>query len=261
VLPARAGEVIRPYFLARQAPEEQQGTMTATGAFATIILERLLDIVTVLGLLASFVFIFGKDRGRVNPTGFALVTWAGVTAAIVATTALVVLFVLAGDPERLGRMMARLEQVLPSKLAGLIAKIAEKFARGLGVIRRPARLLISLAWSLPLWLCIAVGIWSMARAFQLAIPFTGAFLMIALLTLGVAVPTPGAVGGFHEAFRVGATMFYGAPDDAAVAAAIVLHLFSIGPSLLLGLFFAAQEGLNFGGMQRLANQAEQGHTV
>jgi len=31
VLPARAGEVIRPYFLARQAPAEQQGRMTATG--------------------------------------------------------------------------------------------------------------------------------------------------------------------------------------------------------------------------------------
>jgi uncharacterized membrane protein YbhN (UPF0104 family) len=75
------------------------------------------------------------------------------------------------------------------------------------------------------------------------------------------VPTPGAVGGFHEAFRVGATAFYGAPDEAAVGAAIVLHLFSIGPSLLLGLLFAAREGLNLGTMQRLADQAEQGNTA
>src|SRR4029077_1799218 len=139
-------------------------------------------------------------------------------------------------------------RVLPSKLAGMIAGVAEKFARGLGAIRRPSRLLIALAWSLPLWLCIALGIWSMAKAFDLAIPFTGSFLMIALLTLGVAVPTPGAVGGFHEAFRVGATMFYGAPDDVAVGAAIVLHLFTIGPALLLGLLFAAREGLNMGSM-------------
>jgi uncharacterized protein (TIRG00374 family) len=261
VLPARAGEVIRPYFLARQAPRDQQGRMTATGAFATIILERLLDIVTVLALLASFVFVFGKDLAGVNPTGFALVKWAGASAALVSSSALVVLFVLAGDPERLGRAMTRLEQVLPSTLAGMIARIAEKFARGLGAIRRPGRLLAALAWSLPLWLCIALGIWSMAMAFRLAIPFTGSFLMIALLTLGVAVPTPGAVGGFHEAFRVGATAFYGAPDEAAVGAAIVLHLFSIGPSLLLGLLFAAREGLNIGTMQRLADQAEQGHTA
>jgi uncharacterized protein (TIRG00374 family) len=261
VLPARAGEVIRPYFLARQAPVDQQRRMTATGAFATIILERLLDIVTVLALLASFVFVFGKGLASVNPTGFALVTWAGVSAAVVSSTALVLLFVLAGDPERLGRALARLERVLPSKLAGLLAGIVEKFAKGLGAIRKPGRLLVALAWSLPLWLGNAFGIWAVAHAFGLEIPFTGTFLMIALLTLGVAVPTPGAVGGFHEAFRVGATMFYGAPDDAAVGAAIVLHLLSIGPALLLGLFFAAQEGLNFGSMQRLADQAEQGHTA
>jgi uncharacterized protein (TIRG00374 family) len=261
VLPARAGEVIRPYFLARQTPKVPNGRMTATAAFATIILERLLDVVTVLALLAAFVFFFGRNLNAVNPTGFALVKWAGASAAAVSMTALVVLFVLAGDPERLGRTMARLEQVLPSKVAGLLAKLAEKFAHGLGAIRRPGRLLASLAWSLPLWLCIALGIWAMAKAFDLAIPFTGSFLMIALLTLGVAVPTPGAVGGFHEAFRVGATMFYGAPDDAAVGAAIVLHLFSIVPSLVLGLFFAAQEGLNLGSMQRLADQAEQGHTA
>jgi glycosyltransferase 2 family protein len=261
VLPARAGEVIRPYFLARQAPPEQKGRMTATGAFATIILERLLDMVTVLILLASFVFVFGKNLAGVNPTGFALVKWAGASAAAISITVLVVLFVLAGDPARLGRTMARLEQVVPSALAGLIAKIAEKFARGLGAIRSPSRLLIALAWSFPLWLSICLGIWAVAVAFRFAIPFTGSFLLVALLVLGVAVPTPGAIGGFHEAFRVGATMFYGAPDDAAVGAAIVLHLFSIMPALLLGLMFAAQEGLNVGSIRRLANQAEQGHTA
>jgi uncharacterized protein (TIRG00374 family) len=261
VLPARAGEVIRPYFLARQAPPDQRGRMTATGAFATIILERLLDMVTVLILLASFVFVFGKNLAGVNPTGFALVKWAGASAAAISITVLVVLFVLAGDPERLGRTMVRLEQVVPSRLAGLIAKIAEKFARGLGAIRSPSRLCIALAWSFPLWLTICLGIWAVANAFRFAIPFTGSFLLVALLVLGVAVPTPGAVGGFHEAFRVGATMFYGAPDDAAVGAAIVLHLFSIMPALLLGLMFAAQEGLNVGSMRRLANQAEQGHTA
>jgi hypothetical protein len=53
-------------------------------------------------------------------------------------------------------------------------------------------------------------------------------------------------------------MFFGAPNTAAVGAAIVLHAFSIGPSLLLGLFFAAQEGLNVAGMRQLADQADAG---
>lgn len=258
VLPARAGEVIRPYFLART--DKHGHGMTATGAFATIILERLFDIIAVLVLLAFYVFVSGRDLARTNPMTFAGLKWAGATAGAGAFAALLVLFVLAGDPQRLRETMERLERVLPSALAGLLARVAEKFARGLAAIRSPWRVLVALIWSFPLWLSIAVGIWAVAVAFQLAVPFTGSFLMIALLVLGVAVPTPGFVGGFHAAFRYGATAFFNAPDDAAVGAAIVLHAFSIGPSLLLGLVFAAQEGLNVAGMRRLAD-AEQGHTV
>ena len=69
------------------------------------------------------------------------------------------------------------------------------------------------------------------------------------------------MGGFHAAFRYGATALFGAPDAAAVGAAIVLHLFSVVPVLLLGLVFAAQAGLTMQGMQRLAAQAEPGRTV
>ena len=250
VLPARAGEVIRPYFLSRHE------NMTATGAFATIVLERVLDVLTVLALLASFIFVFDPGVGQTNPRVWAAVKWSGLTAGGGALAALVVMFVLAGDPERLGRAMTRLEQILPSALAGLIARVAEKFARGLGAVRKPGRLLVALLWSFPLWLSIALGLWAVAVAFRLAVPFTGSFLVIALLVVGVAVPTPGAIGGFHEAFRLGTTIFFGAPEDAAVGAAIVAHVLSIGPALLLGLFFAAQAGLNLSGMRRLADQAE-----
>lgn len=250
VLPARAGEVIRPYFLARHE------RMSATGAFATIILERLLDVVTVLGLLASFVFIFGRELTETNPVVFAAITWAGATAAAASLASLVVLFVLAGNPARLGRAMTRLARIVPSALAGLMARIAEKFATGLAAIRRPGRLLVALALSLPLWLSIAVGIWAVTMAFHLPIPFTGSFLLLSVLAIGVAVPTPGAVGGFDEAFRIGATAFYGVPDATAVGAALVLHVLSVVPSLLLGLYFAAQAGLNLSRMRDLADRTE-----
>src|SRR5215471_5975464 len=116
VLPARAGEVIRPYFLARTDPGEQ---MTATGAFATIILERLLDVVTVLVLIASYVFVFGRDLQNVNPPAYTALKWSGATAAAGALGALIFLFFLARNPERVERGLTRLERVLPSALAGL----------------------------------------------------------------------------------------------------------------------------------------------
>lgn len=255
ILPARAGEVIRPYFLARHE------RMSATGAFATVILERVLDMLTVVGLLAVYMFFFRQELATTNAVAFEAVKWAGGTAGVTALAALALLFVLAGNPARLGAALTRLEQVVPSKLAGLLARIAEKFATGLGVIRRPSRLLVALVLSVPLWLSIALGIWTAALAFRLAIPFAGSFLVMALLVVGVAVPTPGAVGGFHAAFKFAATTFFGASDDAAVGAAIVLHALTIGPTLLLGLLFAAQAGMNLSVMRQLADQPEPGRTV
>src|SRR5919201_2710959 len=52
LLPARAGDVIRPYLVART-----EGLNTAS-VFATIVMERALDVVAVLVLLASFVWVF-----------------------------------------------------------------------------------------------------------------------------------------------------------------------------------------------------------
>jgi uncharacterized protein (TIRG00374 family) len=249
VLPARAGEVIRPYFLARQE------RLSAAGAFATIVIERVLDVVTVLVLLASFVFVFGRDQAAEHPDTFTPIRWAGVMAAAAAGLALALLFVLAGQPAAVDRMIAKIERILPHAFSGFLTRLVVRFTEGLAVVRRPGQLFVALLWSFPLWLTIAVGIWSAAKAFGLLVPFTGAFLMISLLVIGGAVPTPGGIGGFHEAFRVGATTFFGAGNEAAVGAAIVLHAFSIIPALVLGSVFAAQAGLNLGSMRHMADQA------
>jgi uncharacterized protein (TIRG00374 family) len=252
VLPSAAGELVRPYFLSRHE------AVSATGAFATVILERLLDMLTVLVLLASFVFVFGRDSMAANPAAFVAVKWAGGVAAMVAVLALAVLFVLAGNPGKVNQALRRAEEMLPSAFVGVLARLADKFVGGLAAIRRPSRLLGALAWSFPLWLSIALGVWAVAVAFRLSVPFSGSFLLMALLVIGVAVPTPGAVGGFHEAFRFGVTQFFGASQGAAVGAAIVLHALSVGSALSLGLIFAAQAGLNVTGMRHLVREAESG---
>ena len=247
LLPARPGEVLRPYLLAKH-----EGLLP-TAAFATIILERLLDLVTVLLLFGLFVLLVDPASLSATPEMYARVKTGGLLAAAASVAGLGVFFVLAGHPERLGAWALRIELVLPAKLARAVAGFVETFAQGLAVMRQPGRLLVSLILSFPLWLSIALGIWVSSRAFHMTFGYLGSFLVMTLLVVGVAVPTPGAVGGFHAAFKVGVTTFFGASDAAAVGAAIVLHLLTFGPSLVLGLMFVAQEGLNLTGMKQLAD--------
>jgi hypothetical protein len=41
----------------------------------------------------------------------------------------------------------------------------------------------------------------------------------------------------------------------------VLHALTVGPAVVLGLFFAAQEGLNVTSMKQLADQPGEGRTA
>jgi glycosyltransferase 2 family protein len=246
LLPARAGEVIRPLLLARR-----EG-LPATATFATIILERLMDMVTVLGLFAVFVLTADPVTISAQPAHLARVKAGGLLAAAVAVVAMTTAFVAAGHPERLGRWALRIERVLPTRLARLVARFVESFTQGLGVMRQPRRLVVSLALSVPLWLSIAAGIWLTSLAFHITFPYVGSFLVMTILVVGVAMPTPGAVGGFHAAYQIAVHSFFGAPDDRAIGAAIVLHAVSFVPVTLLGLFFMARDGLSLSRAQALA---------
>lgn len=249
LLPARAGEVIRPYLLARRE------RLSATAAFATIILERLLDLGTVLLLFAAFVFLGAAGVGDQDPSQLAQVKFGGAVAGAGSLVALLVLFGLAGHPERLGRLTLNIERVLPGPLARTAARFVETFAQGLAVMRQPRRLVASLALSFPLWISIAAGIWLTSRAFHITFPFTASFLVMAMLIVGVAVPTPGAIGGFHAFFQLAVQTFFAAPHDRAVGAAIVLHAISFLPVTILGLIFMVAEGLTLAGVRRIAQDA------
>ena len=104
MLPARAGEVIRPYLLARR-----EG-LSATAAFATIIVERILDLVAVLVLLAAFLIWFDPGLEARDSAVFSAIRFGGLVMAPVAIGALVVMFFMAGHPERLHAWLLKAER-------------------------------------------------------------------------------------------------------------------------------------------------------
>jgi uncharacterized membrane protein YbhN (UPF0104 family) len=248
LLPARAGEFIRPFLLARR-----EG-LSATASFATIVVERLLDLATVLLLFGVFLLFFDPGLASADPRVFSAVRLGAAGAAAAALAGLVALALLAGHPERLAHAAGRLERLLPSRLAVGLERLAGRFAEGMGILRQPAALLRALAISIPLWLSIAAGIWLTARAFHITFPYTGSFLVMSLLVVGVSVPTPGAIGGFHAAFRIAVSAFYGASEERAVGAALVLHAVSFVPVTLVGIAFMAHEGLSIASMQSMAHE-------
>jgi uncharacterized protein (TIRG00374 family) len=243
LLPGRVGEVLRAYLVARQ-----EG-LKATSTFATVIVERLLDMAMVLLLFALALPLAGVDVGPE-------IRWAGVLGAAGAVAAFGLLFLFAGHPERLGRLAGRLGRRLPKPMAEALARVVQTFAEGLAVMRSPAHLAAAAAWSAAVWLSISFGIWLASHAFDLDVSFVGSFIVVGYLAVGVSVPTPGGAGGFHYFYKAALTNFFGADADVAAAAAIVLHLMSFVPVSIAGLVFMWQDGLTLGRLRSMRAEAQ-----
>jgi uncharacterized protein (TIRG00374 family) len=248
LLPARLGDVLRPYLLARR-----EG-FNATSTFATIVIERVLDLITVLVLLATYVLLLG-GRETLPERLLTPVETAAAVAAVAAAVLMAAAWTLATHPERIARLVLKSEWFLPARVAHGLSRLAATFSQGFAVAREARALSFALAWSVPVWLGIAAHAWLVAIAFGISMPFAGAFLLQALLVIGVAMPTPGAVGGYHAMYRLGVTAFFGASNDAAVGAAILAHASSLVPVVALGAVFMIQDGLNLTGLQQLAGAA------
>lgn len=252
LLPVRVGDFLRPYLLA------QRERLDPSAALATVFMERALDLLAVLVLLA--VYLWGMaDSVEMSAHAAELRVVKGVAGVFGAITlaVLVSMWILATHPERVGAFVIAAARVLPQKMAERLGQMARAFSGGFAAARSPRALVLATIWSFPVWILTAMGVWAVSRAFDLELVFAGAFLVQTMLVIGVAVPTPGGVGGFHAAYRYGMTTFFGAPDHLAVAAALVLHAMSFLPVALLGVLFMAQDGLSVGGLRRLAGEARE----
>lgn len=241
LLVPRAGEIVRPYLVARRH------AIPTSAGFASIILERLIDLVAVLLLLSAYFYLLPRPSQEIRGPLFERLRAGGAVTGAAALAVFVVLLLWDRYPARVTALVERLVGWAPERIATALGRMAHSFGEGLGVLRAsPLHLLAILGQSLVLWTLLGLGIHWNNEAFGLGLPFHTSFLILAALVVGVAVPTPGTVGGFHAAYKYALTGVYGVADDTAGAAAIAGHLLTNLPVLVLGLVFVGREGLTFG---------------
>lgn len=234
----RAGEILRPYLVGRR-----HGIRTSA-AFASIILERLFDLITVVALFGLYLYALPAPEQQTRGPLLGVLRAGGALAGLAALAVTVVLAIFHAHADRAMRLVDRLLAVLPERLARPISDATRAFSAGLAVLQAPLPHLLKVgAQSVLVWLSIAASIHFNNRAFGLALPFHATFLILGFLTVGVAVPTPGMVGGFHESYRIAMTQAFGAAPDATVAAGLALHALTNLPVLLIGLLCLPGEGL------------------
>lgn len=242
----RAGEVLRPYLASRR-----YGVGVSAG-LASILLERLIDLITVLSLLALYMFVLPRPAVERSDALMTTLRAGAGLAFVVALSGMAFLAALRVDGGPARRLLDWSLGLLPVKVGIQVRGLVSSFISGLDVFgSSPAQWARLIAESFALWVLIGGIIHLNSIAFGFEIPFHTSFLIIAFLTVGVAIPTPGMVGGFHASYTLALTAIYGMDQGQAVAAGLVLHALQNLPVLVLGIAFLGREGLSFGSMRKI----------
>lgn len=229
VLPFRLGEVGRAYLISRTQK------LTATQALSSVLVERVIDLVMILSILAAFLpVIAGLDWTR-N---------AAVISAVVTLLALAGLFVLARSPAAVtGSVHWMLSRIrLPGLSPDAWSARVGHFIEGLAVLQDGRRLVAAAFWSSMAWVCAGFSAWLLIIAFVPGGTLAMGFFMLVITGLSIAVPSaPGSLGVWQAA-GVSALGVFGVAGGVAFSISLVHHLVNYGFTSLLGAAGLAREG-------------------
>lgn len=232
ILPARLGEFFRAHYLGRLTG------MSRSGVLASIVVERLLDLVTVIAALAAGLALAG---GGDSASRHVLLGGAVIAAAAVVALLLIVLLLSRHSAESLLLLLvARVPA--GTRIARRGGAMLADFTQALQVVRT-RYFLLAVLWTLPIWLVEACAMWSVCRAVGADLDLTGMLSLLGGASLSTLVPTaPGYVGSYQMAFVVILGQF-GIDATSAIVASTAVQIYLIGTLTLVGLAILAISSL------------------
>ncbi len=241
VLPIRAGDVVRPALLARRT------SVRFSSALGTALTERILDLYALLLLFIYFVvthwngFASDPDTAR----SFFIMKSGAIGAAIVlgAMTIFVLsMYFYRGSVRRVHEWLGRF---VPARFRPAWMHFYDAFTQTLRLANEPGTAVRVLLHTAGIWFCLNAQFWLVLVALRRRLPFDSAFFISGVSTVGLAIPTPGGVGGFHKACQFVLTTFYHFGVDLSVAVAVMFHIVGTLPILVTGLLLFAHAGLHW----------------
>ncbi len=252
ILPARLGELVRAQVLGARTG------LSRSTAFASVLAERVLD-----GLVLTSLFLYGSHVYRevilrsVTLEGVPAwaPTWVAWSAWVVGGLFLgALLFAVAALSFR-GRL-ERWAETVTSHLpmgGGKVSHLVTGFLNGLEALRNPRLALPCLALSVLVWVLEGGMVYAFLHAFGVQVSPLGAGFVLALLNVGIMIPSsPGYVGPYQYFASLAVLLLCLADRPLALAFAISLHACQYIPETALGLFFLWRSGWDLGSIRNVA---------
>ena len=246
MFPVRLGELIRAYALGKME------RVRTSSVLATVVVERVFDVLTVLVMLVVVFFTVSFPAGYHEfMVGLRV---AGIGSAVVVLTLVAFLVLLERNRDRALVIVRFFARALPDRMRPRVESMVLAFADGLYVLYEGHRLIAVIFYSFLTWLVIAAFYWVILFSFGISLPFMAAVFVAVLLAFAVALPAPpGYIGTFHAAARY-ALVFFGLPATEAAGVGIVMHALNFIPAIAGGLLFIWLDKMSFAEMTQVSRE-------
>ncbi|MCU1347606.1 MAG: hypothetical protein JWO56_636 [Acidobacteria bacterium] len=241
VLPIRAGDFARPALLSRRS------NVRFATALGTVLTERVLDLIAITTLFVWFCTTHWQEWS-LDPrvaTPFLVVKSAAFVAGGILGALLLFMIGLYFASPRVRRLHQWVGRILPKRFREPWMLFFDAFVQTLEVTKDVKAFVYVILCTAGVWLCLTAQFYVAAIAAHRPLPFDAGYFLGGATTVGVAIPTPGGVGGFHKIAQWVLTAFYGFDIDSSVAVAIIFHLVGALPVIIIGLLLFAREGLKW----------------
>jgi glycosyltransferase 2 family protein len=256
ILPARAGEFLRAYLIGKKQK------ITFSGAFSTIIVERLFDLICLLGLFA-WVFVVNVDMfdPKLTFSGVSvqsMLVGFGRFCGVLVVGLLCFMFLLAFKEEQAKSLVGWLTKPLPESWREKIPKMVSEFALGCKIIRDPGALMKIVFWSLLLWFLFVAQYLPFYYAFDLQDKSLDSLLLLTVMVcvLITILPTPGFLGSFNAGVLIALHEIMGEDEVVAVSFGMVTWAASFIVLIGGGVFFILKDHMSVESLMQAEEEAE-----
>lgn len=231
ILPARAGELFRPYYFAHK------NLATSGETLGAVVLERFFDGVMLLGLILISLQQFSGNE---------ILQKASIITAIFYGMVFIFILLAIFKKELFEKAVKWCLSFLPQKASDFLYNIAMKFVDGLSTIKDFKRLLKILLSSVFCWASSVLTAWLCFKAFGFGESFITASFVLTVLSISSMIPASPGTLGVYEYFCIFllSTILGHTPEEGA-AFSIILHGISYFYILILGFIIAFIEGIKF----------------
>jgi uncharacterized protein (TIRG00374 family) len=232
----RGGELLRPFYYSKR--EKISFTMT----FATIVVERFIDLISLLMIFVLAYFFFRNQLKLALPN-------LHIENIIYPTILIIVLGVFSFYKRWIDFLLNKLVKPISNKIYQRLSDLFEKFFLGLTVIKQPSQYFQLGFESVLIWFLYTLPMYFMFFSFSFSktynLGFDDAILLIIISGIGYTVaPTPGAIGLYHYLIQNALNKLYGVGMEEALAYATVTHAVNFLSQVIVGGLFLLRENLS-----------------